>query len=168
MAVTTANTVFTTKVITDAITRPANATQYTAGDAISEVTTNDFFAFSGVCKPPRFSALISGATLISSIATSAGLDADLYLFADNELPTETADNSAWAVTDAELLKCLGKISFAAADWDDAGANSLCDVNNLGLAIKTGRSNIVGQLVARSTYTPTSGEVFTINLKVAQD
>lgn len=165
---TAAQISFVTKTISDSITRPSNTTQYADGDAISEVTTNDFFTFSGVCRPSKFSALITGATLISSIDTSGGLAADLYLFADNELPTEAADNAAWAVTDAQLLNCLGVISFPAADWDTAGANSLCSVNNLGLAISPGRSNIVGQLVARSTYTPASAEVFSVQLKVTQD
>ena len=36
---------FQTKFVSDLITRPANTTTYGVGDAVSEVTTNDFFTF---------------------------------------------------------------------------------------------------------------------------
>lgn len=171
--VVNSNTVFITHVISDSITRPSNATQYAVGDAISEVTSNDMFAFADVCKPSNFSCLISGATIYSSVNAATKLECDLFLFADNNEPTETADNAAWDPTDAELNTCLGVISFAAADWvagaaSGGNSNAMCDVNNLGLAMKPGRSDLRGQLVARNTYTPTSGEILTIKLKVAQD
>lgn len=172
--VSNTNTIFLTKIVTDSITRPANTTAYAAGDAISEDTTNDFFTFSELCKAPNYSALISGAIIYSSANVSTKLDADLFLFASNNLPTEDADNAAWTPTDAELLTCIGVINFPTGSWhagdvtSGAGGNAMCSVDNLGMAIKPGTGNVVGQLIARNAYVPVSGEVFTISLKVAQD
>ena len=174
MQVTNTNIITPIRWITDSITRPSNTTAYTIGDAISEVTTNDFFTFSGVCASPNYASIIREAMIFSSANQSATyLDANLFLFAQANAPGEDADNAAWSPTDAELLTCIAIINFPAASWVQgiptagAGGNALCSVVDLNRHIRIGEADIVGQLVAGNAYTPVSAEVLTVSLGVEQ-
>ena len=171
---------FITKTVTDSITRPNDTTQYAVGDVIAEVTTNDHFLFEKVCQAPRYSGLVSTATIFSSANQSTKLDANLFLFAVDI--GEDADNATWTPTDAELLTCLGVINFPAADWVagnvalGAGGNAMCQVRNIGLTFKNSknasyddnRGVLYGVLVANNTYTPVANEVLTISLGFSED
>ena len=163
----------------DSITKSTGTTAYTAGDAVSEVTTNDYFTFGNTDTQPvcRFKShptgIITGARITSSANQSTKLDGQLILF--NTAFAETADNDPWAVTDAALLTRVGSINFPAANWyagtptAGAGGNAFCDVDNLGLVYTVGADKVLyGQLVARNAYTPVDSEVFTITLLVTLD
>lgn len=163
MGATESVVVWNSKVVTDSITRPANTTAYSAGDAISEVTTNDHFTFSVFKDQHRKYASIDAAWLMSSVDASA-LDAELWLF--HTAPTETADNSAFAPPDAERLTLLGVIDFPDTTAKSASNWSVCQATGLVLPIRGTAENIYGQLVARNAYTPSSGEVFTVNLSLS--
>lgn len=167
------------RILTDSITRPSNTTQYTAGDVIAEVTSNDYFTFGNIDTNPagRFknhpTASITGARITSSANQSTKLDAELVLF--NDAFTETADNSAWDISDAQILTRIGSIDFAEANWSagnataGAGGNAFCDVQNLGIVYElTADMVLYGALIARNTYTPVSAEVFTISLILTLD
>lgn len=156
--------------LTDSITRPADTTAYTAGDAISEVTTNDMFVFD---LTPRI-GIHKGEILVARITSSAdtvstALDGELWLF--REAPAEVADNAPWTVTDAEVLQRIGIVEFNTADWRLNALNATCDVYPnipfIGqLNGQGGGLTLYGQLVARNAYTPASGEVFTVELIVS--
>jgi hypothetical protein len=168
---------FDTGVISSSITRPANTTQYAAGDVIAAVTTNNHFVFSGCLRTGFNTGFLSGARITSSANQSTKLDAQLFLFSSSQDGTdpitETADNAAWSPTDDELAARIGVVNFPVADWfagdvtSGAGGNSGCDANNLGVVLRS-NPDIYGVLVARNTYTPVSGEVFTISLLVTRD
>jgi hypothetical protein len=162
----------------DQITRPANTTAYTAGDAISEVTTNDFFTFTNVVNSKSGSGAIESAIIHSSANVATKLDADLFLF--HTTITETADNAAFVPTDAEMLTLVGVIDVATANWTvglataGAGGNTAIHITGLdmpfvltGTSSTTGRT-LYGQLVARNAYVPVASEVFTVDLMIAQD
>lgn len=165
------------KRVSDSITRPANTTQYAAADVISEVTTNDYFTFADVARPGILSGTIKRAILHSSANQATKLDGELWLF--RESIGEKADNAAFAPSDAEMLTFIGKIDFATASWvagtvtSGAGGNAYCETSP-DLEFSTGSLNatkqpvIYGQLVARNTYTPISGEVFTCELLIDRD
>ena len=78
---------------------------------------------------------------------------------------------------AMMLTLVGVVDFPAADWrvGNAGAgaagNSLCEATNIGIAFQAKGTSLFGQLVVRNPgtlYTPTSGEIITVDLLITQD
>jgi hypothetical protein len=166
------------KRVVDSVTRPANTTQYTAGDVISSVTTNDHFVFQRVVDEHAHTGTIESAIIHSSAASGTPLDGELWLFHTDV--AEVADHAAFAPTDAEMLTLVGVIDFATADWKlgipttGTAGNATLPVTGLNIPFvvaapddTTGKT-LYGQLVARNTYTPIASEVITIELMVAQD
>lgn len=162
-------TVFNTDVISSTITRPANQTQYTAGDAVSDATANAHHSFkwtSSLIRAP-ITGLISNARITTSVTTATQPDLELWLF-DEDIAA-IADNAAFTITDAEMLTCIGVIDFPVADWKASALNAGCFVENIGLAFKAKSSTIYGQLVMRNTYTPPAdSQTFTVSLAFAKD
>ncbi len=153
--------------------RPSNATVYTAGDVISEVTNNNHFSFTQAGFNGPFRGTIEGARIISSANQSTKPELELWLFSEDI--AEVADNSAFAPTDAEMLTLLGIIDFAELDWRVGNATSGADGNSCCESIAVPpivfivpAQTIYGQLVVRNAYTPVSGETFTVDLMVALD
>lgn len=169
-----------TKIIEAAYTRPANTTQYAAGDQISDSASSPSpLTFSGVGvqmnMPDDFaSGVILDAVCIDSANQATKPDFELYLF-DTE-PTANNDNAAWSPTDADMLNCIGVIAFAQADWKEgnptagAGGNAINHQTNVDLAFECEGDirDLYGLVVERGTYTPVSGEIFTFRLKILQD
>lgn len=161
-----ADKIFTTRTVSASLTRPSNTTTYAAADVISAVTSNAHYTFSELVQDRA--GMICSATLHSSTAETLKLDADLILFRTDI--ANVADNSAAAVTDAEMLTAVGVINFPATGWTVAGANASCFVTGLNILFTDDGSSrkLYGQLVARNAYVPVSAEVFTVDLVVSQD
>ena len=171
---------YKTGVASDTITRPGDTTAYTAGDVISEVTTNDFYTFSLAGITDTLSILGSGtiesAMMMVDVNTTTNPDLELWLF--DTLITEVADNGVFAPTDAEILTLIGVIKFPVASWlvglsgADAAGNIVHQVNNVGIAFKTVGQNqngkIFGQLVVRNAHDSVASTVFKCSLVVRLD
>jgi len=147
-------------------TRPANTTQYAAGDTMSDSAA--VMTFPKALK--EFSGAIQQAILVDSANQSTLLDAELWLF--DTAPAVPTDNAAIAFTDAELARLIGVISFASVDskvgipTSGADGNVVNVQSGLGIPVVGLRTNdIYGVLVARNAYTPVSGEIFTVILQM---
>ena len=88
----------------------------------------------------------------------------LYLVLFSEDFTETADNDAFAVSDADLLNVVAVIEFAVANYASFNANSFCAMGFLGIEVnlpfelEDGGTSLFGQLYVKTstpTYTSTS-------------
>lgn len=162
---------FTTKQVRASLTRPANVTAYAAGDVVA-AAAGDHFTFEELIQPKTLSGSISTARLHSSGNQGTKLDGELWLFSADI--AEVGDNAAFNPSDAEMLTMIGIIDFGVASWrvGSAGAgasgNAVCEVKNIGLALKGAGQTVYGVLVARNGYTPLSGEIFTCDLVVTQD
>jgi hypothetical protein len=145
---------------TDGFTRPADTTQYSAGDVMSDaVGTILRFSTADMNEGHVHSGL-----LIDSSAETTKPEADLFLF--DTAPVKVADNSAAAFTDAELTHCVGIVPFIAANFHIGGANGAIQSVNVasnGMTYSAPERILYGVLVARNTYTPVSGEVFTLRV-----
>ena len=142
------------------ITRPANATQYAAGDVIASAQA-DTLRFSSYSSG---TVTIRGAMCVTSANQAAKPDIDLYLFTST-LTTFGSDNGAFTPTDAEMLTCCGFISFPGTGFKAGDAtvgatgNAVCQVTGLEIAVPVGGGHaIYGVPVAQSAYTPITGEV----------
>jgi hypothetical protein len=151
------------RIVRTTITRSSNVDPYSLGDVI-----HGLFTFDGVGRKDKgATGWIVNASLVSSVLDGGTpLDADLYLF--NASPTVAADNAAFAPTDDQVKNnLLGVIKFTSELELSANTIWMADPDQLPLAFKcTDTTNdIYGVLVARSAYTPASGEVITVALHV---
>jgi len=84
----------------------------------------------------------------------------LHLVLFSEDFTATADNSPFAVSDADLAHVVAVISFEAANYATFNANSFCAMGLLGIDInlpfvlKEGETSLFGQLYTGTGATPT--------------
>ena len=167
------------KWIAQSITRPANTTAYAAGDAASDTSGDAHYTFPTPSRAQSGgvgvgTACIEEATLLDSANQATLPDLELWLFRVD--PAVVADNAAIAFTDAELAELVGVIDFPQSLFkvglatSGAGGNAVCHITALGINFipKAGANNLYGQLVVRNAYTPVSGEVFTVTLKISQD
>lgn len=160
--------------LSDSVTRPADTTQYAAGDVLSNVA-GKILTFTGVPQfatagdnPAGEGAALQSAVCISSANQSTKPDLELILF--DSLPEPGSgvfeDNAAFDPTDASMNACIGIVDFAQASWfaghttSGAGGSSACAVS---VNIPVLSDTIYGVLVERATYTPVSAEVFTVRL-----
>lgn len=143
------------------ITRPANTTQYTAGDVFGPATTANL-EFEDILQESAQHFYITDAK-IEVVLASVPLNMStftLHLF--NAAPTAIADNSAWTLLEADATKYIGKIVFTLPT--DLGAVLITWENGLNLKRKLVTTSIYGQLVTDGNYTPTSGEVIKLQLE----
>lgn len=163
-----------TEIVSSSFTRPANATQFTAGDVVGNTGTAAVMTFADCAQAVGGSGTIVSGLLLDGANPATKLDAELWLF--SVAPTAVADNAAFAPSDAELASLVGIVPFPVADWfvgkADVGAdgNAVC-LGSKGVfpfACASGDTDLYGVLVARNTYTPVSGGVFTVKLAIQQD
>lgn len=150
-------------------TRPADTTQYGAGEVWSAGTPVPM-QFDGVNNFIGLGGFIQSAVAISDAAQSTKIDLELWLF--NSTVVVDTDNSAFTPTDTEMLTLVGIIPFPVASWkagdatSGAGGNAACVVS--GLNIVANYPKLYGVFVVRNTYTPVSGEKLTVRLGIVQE
>lgn len=158
-----------TKLITASYTRPADTTTYAAGDVVADSTSAaTILTFSSIARAAGLGGVIQHAQLIDSAAQTTKPDFELYLF--DTAPTMQNDNAAWAPSDSEMEKCLGRIDFATANFKTGSGNGMIQAANISIPFQCASSvsAIYGILVARNAYVPVSAEKFTVRLHVLQD
>lgn len=155
-------------VVDASVTRPADTVAYSAGDVVSTTTGVPVaMTFANIGGEMSRGGKLYSATLINSVAAATKPDIDLYLF--DVSPVIAADNAAWTPTDAEMLNCLGVVAFTGANFKVGNGNGIIhNLVNPGLPFVCAVRDLYGVMVARSGYTPTATEVFTIRLGVQQD
>lgn len=146
-------------------TRPANTTQYTANDALSDSTTAPTALTFGPASDVRANGWLVGARCIDSV-TGATLP-QLRLFLFNASPTAINDNAAFTLSDALALTCIGYLDFITfVTIDDTGGGSLNSISiasvNQPIAVN---QTLYGLVKVLNAYTPISAEVFTWYLDI---
>lgn len=155
-------------------TRPADTTAYTAGDVVANSTSAaTVLTFSGAVKHASHGGFIRSASIVDSVAAATKPQLDLFLF--NKAPVMQNDNAAFAATDAEMLNCVGVITFDGPNkFVVGGANGLIPAsflgtqNQQGFKCAPGDTNLYGVLVARNAYTPTASEAFQVSLDIERE
>lgn len=156
--------------ITAAYTRPADTTAYTAGDALSDSTsapTN--LTFTSAFRISDGTAFLISASAVRSVTAGTQPDLELWLF--HTAPAATNDNAAWAPSDAELLNVVAVVEFSPSSWKVGSGNSWAHGAlrpDKPLLKGVASANLVGVVVVRNAYTPSSAEVLTIRLAFAQN
>ena len=100
-----------------------------------------------------------GKILRAVIKDRAKQNAHLFLVLFNKEFTATADNSAFTVSDSDLLHCLGGLEFTAANYVSFHDNSIAELGLFGLDVEesfileSSGTTLYGQLMVQ-TSTPT--------------
>jgi hypothetical protein len=156
------------RALTGSIKRPADTTTYAAGDVIGTAASQVITFFNA--RDPNGDdvnkGLILGAQVVDSAAPATLPSLELWMF--DTAPTAAADNTAWAVTDAELAAgFLGVIPLSYTYVGLASGNHVqrSDTTAIPFEVKASDGSLYGVLVARNAYVPISEEVFKVILAV---
>jgi len=156
----------------DSVTRPANATQYAAGDAVSDnATTATSAGYFALDFKTKFGAgiTLTDFTLHKSDHDVTSAAFALLLFTEAPAFAGWEDNAPLAITDAEMQECKGVVPFSADDWTNVVTGDVQTVSRtIGVVLDSADTKVYGILVAADTYTPASGEVFTVTAHALQD
>lgn len=144
-----------------AITPTITAGAYATGDQIGPKAT----ALANASLERGSAVILESLLAISGADIAPDLDF-LFWSRDPSAGISSADNDAFAVTDAELAASfLGKVSIVAADWLDTGGNRVANKDSIGKLLRpdvsrpdlnsTGRKLYV-TVVAGAAVAPTFG------------
>jgi len=154
------------KTVSVDITRPADATAYAANDALSNSTTaptSGGFTLTGIARKSGGSVLITDVWVTNSNPAATPLQGEVFLFSQSV--TNINDNAAWAVSDAEIKTCVGRVGFA---LETGGNNGFYHAQNLNiLATCVGSADLRFLVRVKNAYTPTASEVLTVVVKAIQ-
>ena len=160
-----------TKIVSAGFTRPANTTQYTANDVVSNGTTS-LLVFKDCARKLGGSGMILSALMFDSVDAATNPSFDLVLF-DSAGLTLAADNAAGTITDTELLGCVAVITLdgtVAANVSTVGPNLIVGATSIYQRFKCADNSrdLYGVVVDRGGYTPASAETFSFKIAIAQD
>lgn len=124
---------------------------YASGDFVGTSATP--ISFANAVRTAAGSATLRSVT-ISDPAASAAVALELWLF--NATVTPPADSSAWNLSDADGLKCVGVVSIPTTAQYLSSATGVMHVGGLGLQFHCAATTLFGALVTRGapTYTGT--------------
>lgn len=154
-------------------TRPADTTQYTANDVVSNSTaTTELLRFRNCVREAGGSGTLYSALMFASTDAVTNPNFDLILF-DTPSITLAADNAASSVTDAEVRRVAAAVTFDgtnASNIATVGANLIIGASSVGLLFKCaeGSRDLYGLVIDRGGYTPASAEEFFFRLSIIQD
>lgn len=136
--------------ITVSVTLTVGAT-YVTGDFVGTSTTP--ISFANAVRTSAGSATLRSLT-ISDPAASTAAALELWLF--NATVAPPADSAAWALSDADGLKCVGVIPIPTTAQFLSSNTGVMHVGALGLQFHCAATTLFGALVTRGspTYTGT--------------
>ena len=142
---------------------------YAAGNAVGGLIT---IANSAGVKGPIGQADLSAVLKSFVMIDKANQKKAYTLFLFNDLPTTPVDKTAYAPTAADLLKLIGVLNIAAADW--VTINSLAYLSgptyqNLGIVCKPAAiangGTMYGALITGTSGTPTFASTSDLQLRL---
>lgn len=148
--------------------RPTDITPYAIGDVVGPAVAA-LIRFPNVAREVGRSLYIVRAALTTNLSTCVA-QFRLYLYASSTI-TPIADNSPFTLLWANRASRLGHIDLSAAATEmtgsDAAITSNADVR-LHVVPETNTKDIYGVLVAKTIFTPASGQSFFLALNAEQD
>jgi hypothetical protein len=150
-------------------TRPADTTQYSAGDSVADNATTPTaatFVLPSMASVNGMGGVIHSVVLHKSDQDQTGADFDIYFFNAQPAAAGYEDNAAIAITDTEWKSCVGFVSFVAStDARSVATGDIYNKTNLDIAYScaAGSTSLYFVVVARGTYTPGNAEVFTLTV-----
>lgn len=150
---------------TTTITRPSDASAYTAGDVVGNassaiITLNDIGPANGYV----FAQSVE--LIIGSTAVPAGMSSfRLHLYTGS--PSAIADNAPFNLTSGEAASYLGYVDLPSPQ--DFGSVLYSQTDYVGRLIKlaSGSTSLFAELETKGAYTPSSGTTHTLLVKTLE-
>jgi hypothetical protein len=152
-------------------TRPADTTQYTAGDVVSDDdTTPTRLTFTDALRNAGGSGVIVNASMIVGSNQATAGDYELWVF--DAAPTAMEDNAAFDPSDAEMQSVVARLVFDTAVVGDAtsGAdgNQYYEAATVSNVVESADGNLYGIVVVRNSYTPIASDLYSLTIGLALD
>lgn len=146
------------------VTRPADTTAYANNDAWADSTsapTSGGFTLANVCSASGKTSALTTLTIVSSNDPATGLQGEIWLF--NSSVTAVNDNAAFALSDADSIKLVGKIPFSLeTSQAGSGTNSIFVATGLDMHVTcSGSANLRFLVKVKNIYTPASAEALQV-------
>lgn len=160
-------------VVSANFTRPANTTGYASGGLVANSTTAASvvaLSWSTAARIAGNPAFITRARLKTSSTSVTNASFRLHLYAADPAASTgitNGDNGAWLTKHASYLGSIDIIVDKAFS-DAAAGQGAPSVGSFIEFIPASGTTIYGLLEARAAYTPTSSEVFTVELEISQN
>lgn len=132
---------------------------YATGDVLA-----DIFVITGAIRPGAGTSTITDITVIDKDNQSQPFD---LVFFDRTFTLTGAKNAAWAVSDADIVNCLGVASITAGDYIALSTNSVAQKNNINITVNSQTKDIYVGTISRGTGTYTAGGL-RVRVKISQD
>lgn len=149
--------------VTVDFTRAANTTTYAPNDAFSTLASGGN-TITNAARVSGGSGIITDAWFTFEEDAATPLQGEIHIF-DTSF-TETADNSAYAISDAEAKTQIGKIAFA---LEDNGNQGTYHAQNLSIGFTTvGSANLRVAAKTKNAYVPTTNSsVLSVRFRILQ-
>ena len=145
------------------ITRPSNATAYTAGDVVGDTGGSAILTFSNMGPNSGYVLIQSAALIFSDSAVPSGMSSfRVHLYSAS--PTAIADNAAYDLVSADRSAYMGYFDFPTPV--DFGSTLYTQTDYIGRMVKmaTGSTTIYAEIETKGAYTPVSAS--TIELRIS--
>jgi hypothetical protein len=145
------------------ITRPSNATAYTAGDVVGDTGGSAILTFSNMGPNSGYALIQSAALIFSDSAVPSGMGSfRVHLYSAS--PTAIADNAAYDLVSADRSAYMGYFDFPAPV--DFGGTLYTQTDYIGRMIKmaTNSTTVYVQIETKGAYTPVSAS--TVELRIS--
>lgn len=160
-----------TVTVSTSVTRPSDTNAYAANDAIANSTsapTVGGFTLTSAARVSGGAGEIVDALITSSADPATTLAGEVWIY--DQAGTATNDNAAFAPAVGDRLNLVCVIPFvlnscAGGSGAIGSAAHVVGINALFTAV--GSANLRFFLKAKNVYTPISGEVFQVRLKIRQ-
>lgn len=156
------------KILSGSITRPADTTAYAAGDVVGTAATHLITLTADQLKEAARGFLFK-ASVISTASPTTLADLELWLL--KKPIAAQADNTAFAITDAEVVEVIATIPLTNKRVGLASGNTVyesAENTAYAFALPVFVKDLTAVLVVRNAYVPISAEVFTVNVSVEFD
>jgi len=145
-------------------TRPANATAYSAMDAVSNDTATPApISFENAARVAGGSGYITKAKIFTNVSTN-NIRYRLNLY--SSAPAAIADNALFTRLWTDRANLVGWIDFDGMTTEGTGSNAAVSItSSIRLPYRCAGTTLFGLLETRDAFTPTSGQQFSIELTV---
>lgn len=155
------------------ITRPANTTTYTAGDAVTTSTSSPLpLIIVGAGRITGGSGVILGGVMAKSTTSTTNAQFRLWFFAADDIliPNDNAPWTPFVFGDTPTLIGTALADFAAGTAGGDGIRTTLTMarQQMAFALRPETADILCLIEARAAYAPGSGEQFRVKLDILQD
>lgn len=148
------------------ITRPANTTAYTAGDAVGTATSS-VLTLSNAARQNSGGGRVLAVRLFKSGTTVTNATFTIHFW--NAAPTDVADNAPLDILYAQQSRYVGNVALSTMVVGGSGGGyAFATVNPpMWYSTASGSKALYAVIVATAGYTPASAETFTLSVTVEQ-